>query len=88
MINICIINLTHAYNNWQLLGKLNDDYVFGQEHSNNAHDRQKVRKSLNKVEIHFSELDPEHHDKNVGGLMMMNSTKNKNIMPNPRTKAF
>ena len=45
MISICIINLSHAYNNWQLLRNLSDDYVFGQEHSNNTQDRQKVRKT-------------------------------------------
>ena len=49
MIKLCIINLTHAYNNWQLLGKLSDDYVFGQEHSNNTQDRQQVRKNLKKL---------------------------------------
>ena len=36
--------------------------------------------------IHFSEFDSEHADSNVGGLMMMNATNNKNIIPKPKAK--
>ena len=49
----------------------------------------KVRNYLDKFDIHFSELDSEHAEQNVGGgLMMMNATNNTNIIPNPQTKLF
>ena len=67
--------------------KLNEDYTFGQHFMPNS-EHLKVRNYLNKFNIHFSELDSEHSGKTVGGLMMMNATNNKNIIPNPKTKLF
>ena len=68
--------------------KLKEDYIFGQEHSMPLSEHHRVRNYLDKLDIHFSELDSEHSDTNVGGLMMMNAPNNKNIIPNPKTKLF
>ena len=83
MLNINVINATHAWNNRGLLAELKGDLTFGQEHSTARKDHKKVRDALRGPEIHLSNVDPEACDKNVGGLFLINNTANKIICPKP-----
>ena len=83
MLNINVINASHAWNNRGLLAELEGDLTFGQEHSTARKDHKKVRDALKGSEIHLSNVDPEICDKNVGGLFLINNTANKIICPKP-----